>query len=65
MPASDFEGDIIAFGQVSVPGDIDGDGIVDVTDLALVRNNFGPSDAGDADGDGQTDANDLALEPVA
>jgi len=47
------------------PGDLDGDGDVDLGDLALVLQNFlgngTPSPGGDLDGDGDTDLSDLAL----
>lgn len=45
-------------------GDLDGDGDVDLTDLAMLLADFGCQTntcVGDADGDGDTDLNDLAL----
>ncbi len=51
---------------VAVPGDLDSDGDVDLSDLAIVLGDFGctqPPAAtcpGDADGDGDTDLSDLA-----
>lgn len=50
----------------SLPGDITGDGAVDLTDLAIVLANYGvPSGAayedGDLDGDGDVDLADLAI----
>jgi len=52
-------------GGVQQPGDVDGDGDVDLTDLATLLTNFGtPSGAtrgmGDLDGDGDVDLTDLA-----
>ncbi len=46
------------------PGDSDGDGTVDLTDLANVLADFGTPDgdsAGDVDGDGDVDLTDLAI----
>jgi hypothetical protein len=53
----------------SVPGDVDGDGSVNVDDLLLIINNWGscavcPADiapAGPPAGDGQVDVNDLLM----
>lgn len=50
----------------SLPGDITGDGAVDLNDLAIILSNYGvPSGAvygdGDADGDGDVDLADLAI----
>lgn len=50
----------------SLPGDITGDGAVDLNDLAIVLANYGvPSGAtyedGDLDGDGDVDLADLAI----
>jgi len=43
----------------AVPGDLDGDGLVNGTDLAILLGNWGGTGAGDVDGDGVVDANDL------
>ncbi len=46
------------------PGDLDGDGDVDLTDLALLLSDYGCTGgecAGDIDGDGDTDLGDLAI----
>lgn len=56
--------DGIVFGEVDpgVPGDTDGDGDIDLTDLNNVQNNFGaasPPALGDTDGDGDIDLTDL------
>ncbi|RMF73381.1 MAG: hypothetical protein D6744_15715 [Planctomycetota bacterium] len=47
----------------SVPGDVDGDGDVDLTDLAILLANFGcvGTCAGDVNGDGVVDLTDLAI----
>lgn len=41
--------------------DVNGDGIVDASDLALVLGSWGLAGAGDLNGDGTTDATDLAI----
>jgi len=43
------------------PGDLNGDAVVDIDDLAILLNGFGSSTAGDLNGDGVTDTNDLAI----
>jgi hypothetical protein len=43
------------------PGDLDGDGDVDLADLALLLASYGVDDGGDLDGDGDTDLADLAI----
>lgn len=43
------------------PADINGDGVVDATDLALLLGSWGSNGAGDVNGDGTVDAADLAL----
>lgn len=48
------------FSSVCV-GDLDGDGAVGQSDLALLLSCYGTSDCGDVDGDGDTDQADLAL----
>lgn len=62
--AVDFVEDLIA-PQPQCPGDVDGDGDVDLTDLASLLANFGVAsgaarDDGDLDGDGDVDLTDLA-----
>ena len=44
-----------------VPGDIDGDGVVDSTDLGVVLSNWGGSGAGDLNGDGIVNSADLGI----
>lgn len=43
----------------ATPGDTNGDGAVDLTDLNNVRNNFGGQGLGDTDADGDIDLTDL------
>lgn len=55
----------IVAGGPACPGDLDGDGDVDLTDLATLLANFGTSsgaglDDGDLDGDGDVDLTDLS-----
>ncbi|MFU8828904.1 MAG: GC-type dockerin domain-anchored protein, partial [Phycisphaerales bacterium] len=46
----------------SIPGDVNGDGVVDLADLNLVLANFGQETSeGDANGDGFVDLADLNL----
>jgi len=61
-----FQDDLNALDVVCrLPGDINGDGIVDLSDLAIVLANFGcvppPACPGDVDGDGDVDLSDLAI----
>ncbi len=42
-------------------GDLDGDGDVDLSDLAILLASYGIDDGGDLDGDGDTDLSDLAI----
>lgn len=54
----------IVFSPDLVPGDLDGDGDVDVADLALLLSGFGCSAGecvGDIDADGDTDLSDLSM----
>ncbi len=44
----------------NLPGDLDGDGDVDLNDLALLLASYGVNAGGDVDGDGDTDLSDLA-----
>ncbi|GMU83235.1 MAG: hypothetical protein AMXMBFR47_31060 [Planctomycetota bacterium] len=62
VPAVDFTVRVPA--PPSTPGDLDGDGDVDLTDLATLLADFGCSSApctGDLNGDGVTDIADLSL----
>ncbi|MFN0135042.1 MAG: multiheme c-type cytochrome [Phycisphaerae bacterium] len=45
---------------LELPGDLDNDGDVDLTDLAILLANFGGGAGGDVDGNGVTDLSDLA-----
>jgi probable HAF family extracellular repeat protein len=48
--------------SAGLPGDVNGDGVVDLNDLNLVLVNFGQTTSeGDANGDGVVDLNDLNL----
>ncbi len=48
--------------QAAVSGDYNGDGVVDIGDLAGLANNYGRTGAGaDFNGDGVTDVHDLAI----
>ena len=42
-------------------GDLDGDGDVDLSDLAILLGAYNATDAGDLDGDSDTDISDLAM----
>jgi hypothetical protein len=42
------------------PADLNGDGSVDASDLAILLSNWGGSGAGDIDGSGTVDAGDLS-----
>jgi len=44
-----------------VPGDVNGDGVVNGEDLGALLGSWGGPGAGDLDGDGLTDGNDLAI----
>jgi hypothetical protein len=44
----------------NLPGDLDGDGDVELDDLAMLLASYGLDDGGDVDGDGDTDLSDLA-----
>ncbi|MFW6145808.1 MAG: hypothetical protein ACOC7R_00575 [Planctomycetota bacterium] len=43
------------------PGDLDGDGDVDLDDFVILKNAFGVDDGGDCDGDGDTDLDDFVI----
>jgi hypothetical protein len=44
----------------SNPADLDGDGVINAADLALLLSNWGASGVGDIDGDGTVGAADLS-----
>ncbi len=56
---------VIEFGGLAIPGDANGDGLVDVADLGVVGANFGSTQAmledGDFTGDGSVDVADLGV----
>jgi len=52
-------------GGCACPGDLDGNGMVDVQDLLLVLEYYGDEDGGDTDGNGLTDVNDLLIVVAA
>ena len=61
---SEFLACVDVTGVGSVPGDLDADGDVDLTDLAILRSDYdcvGGGCAGDVDADGDTDLTDLAM----
>jgi len=47
--------------EPGTPGDLDGDGDVDLDDFAILKLSFGIDDGGDCDGDGDTDLDDFAI----
>jgi hypothetical protein len=49
--ASDVEAQRISIADIMLPGDANGDGIVNLSDFLILRRNFGNSDAGFGDGD--------------
>jgi hypothetical protein len=54
-------GMFIAYATVDMPGDLDGDGDVDLADLGILLASYGIDDGGDLDGDGDTDLADLGI----
>ncbi|MEY3025139.1 MAG: hypothetical protein RL136_1536 [Planctomycetota bacterium] len=48
-------------GSCGVPGDFDGNGVVDGADLAVLLNGWGSGGVTDLNGDGSTDASDMAI----
>lgn len=54
------EMDFAAF-DLAVPGDLNGDGRVDQSDLGMLLSSFGQDGGGDIDGDGDTDQADLGV----
>jgi len=61
--ATDADGDLVPDECESVLGDLDGDGVVNGSDLAILLTSFGSCTgcAADLDGDGQVTAADLAI----
>ncbi len=61
IPPDFVESDFSALGDCiqDIPGDFNGDGCVDQSDLGHLLSAYGQSDAGDIDGDGDTDQADL------
>ncbi|MBX3355119.1 MAG: choice-of-anchor B family protein [Phycisphaeraceae bacterium] len=53
---------IVGYGCTPVvPGDLNGDGVVNGADIALLLGNWGGSGTGDLNGDGTVDGSDLAI----
>ena len=56
---------VVEFGGLAIPGDANGDGLVDVADLGVVGANFDSTQAmledGDFTGDGSVDVADLGV----
>lgn len=52
-----------AQGEISLPGDINGDGVIDVSDLLMILDGWGdnPDHPADLDGNGVVDVDDLLL----
>ena len=48
-------------GSCGIPGDFDGNGVVDGADLATLLNGWGAGGVADLNGDGTTDAQDMAI----
>ena len=48
-------------GSCGIPGDFDGNGVVDGVDLATMLNGWGSGGVSDLNGDGTTDAQDMAI----
>jgi hypothetical protein len=47
--------------SLGIPGDLDHDGDVDLSDLTVLLSAYGLSAAGDVNGDGGTDLSDLTI----
>jgi len=54
MGACEFQG-------LTCPGDLDGDGDTDQSDLGILLSAWGINDGGDLDNDGDTDQSDLGI----
>jgi hypothetical protein len=61
VPGLDVLGERIPAVIVQRPGDLDGSGSVDGTDLAVMLSGWGTNPGGDVTGDGVTNGEDLAL----
>ena len=67
MPGIDSaDGEAAFFTLMPLPGDANGDGVVDVNDLTIVLSNFNNTvgadwSVGDFNGDGRVDVNDLTI----
>lgn len=60
--ATDLTATIVGTGTApAVPGDLDGDSIVNGNDAALLLNNWGGTGVGDIDGDGSVGGGDLTI----
>jgi hypothetical protein len=62
IPTEDIQQLVLDAGiRIGVPGDLDGDGDVDLSDLGILLASFGVDDGGDINGDGVTDLADLGI----
>ena len=51
----------VAAGSCGVPGDLDGNGVVNGADIAILLNAWGGGGPADIDGDGTVDARDMSI----
>jgi thiol-disulfide isomerase/thioredoxin len=62
-PAEIYQAGVVAwpFGGTDCPGDLDGDGDVDQSDLGILLASYDVDDGGDLNGDGETNQQDLGI----
>ena len=60
-PAEIYNAAQLVLADAALPGDFDGDGDVDSSDLVIWQRNFSSGIGGDADNDGDSDGNDFLL----